>query len=182
MKLYRNLFLLFTLGIFISCADGKKQPEPEVKTIDTNSTADVALSEEQESLEFKDQQTADVYQQYQQLKNALVATDAEKASTEASNLITALTKKGADETVLKAAQNIVETDDVEKQRTAFVAVTTGVEAMLEGALSSGTIYKQYCPMAFNNTGGSWLSTSKEIRNPYFGDKMLKCGRVEAEIK
>jgi hypothetical protein len=36
-------------------------------------------------------------------------------------------------------------------------------------------------MAFNNTGGYWLSNSKEIRNPFFGDKMLKCGRIEKEI-
>ena len=32
-------------------------------------------------------------------------------------------------------------------------------------------------MAFNNTGAYWLSNSKEIYNPYFGDMMLNCGRV-----
>jgi hypothetical protein len=53
---------------------------------------------------------------------------------------------------------------------------------MEGALAAGTIYKQYCPMAFSNTGAYWLSESKEIRNPYFGDKMLKCGRIVSEIK
>jgi hypothetical protein len=37
-------------------------------------------------------------------------------------------------------------------------------------------------MAFGNTGAHWLSNTKEIQNPYFGDKMLKCGRVDAEIK
>ncbi|MBT7306171.1 MAG: DUF3347 domain-containing protein, partial [Bacteroidetes bacterium] len=26
-----------------------------------------------------------------------------------------------------------------------------------------------------------LSNSKEIRNPFFGDKMLKCGRIDKEI-
>ncbi|MFT4674108.1 MAG: hypothetical protein ACI9R6_001009, partial [Saprospiraceae bacterium] len=34
---------------------------------------------------------------------------------------------------------------------------------------------------FNNTGGYWLSNSKEIRNPYFGSKMLKCGRIDKEF-
>ena len=57
-----------------------------------------------------------------------------------------------------------------------------MEDILEGAIDSGTVYKQYCPMAFNNTGAYWFSNSKEIFNPYFGEKMLKCGRVEAEIK
>jgi hypothetical protein len=37
-------------------------------------------------------------------------------------------------------------------------------------------------MAFNNKGAYWISSSKDILNPYFGDKMLKCGRVDSEVK
>ncbi|UCJ09305.1 DUF3347 domain-containing protein [Chitinophaga pendula] len=40
-----------------------------------------------------------------------------------------------------------------------------------------TIYRQYCPMAFNNKGAYWLSDTTEVLNPYFGDKMLHCGEV-----
>ena len=29
-------------------------------------------------------------------------------------------------------------------------------------------------MANNNKGGYWLSEKKEIANPYYGSKMLKC--------
>jgi hypothetical protein len=53
---------------------------------------------------------------------------------------------------------------------------------VEGAVSSGAVYKAYCPMANNNQGATWLSDSKEIRNPYFGDKMLKCGSLKEELK
>jgi hypothetical protein len=56
-----------------------------------------------------------------------------------------------------------------------------MESVLEGAISTGEIYKQFCPMAFEGKGDYWYSTSSEIRNPYFGDKMLKCGRVEKVI-
>ena len=45
-----------------------------------------------------------------------------------------------------------------------------------------TIYVQHCPMADNNKGADWLSTSKEIKNPYFGSSMLTCGEVTKEIK
>jgi Cu(I)/Ag(I) efflux system membrane fusion protein len=45
-----------------------------------------------------------------------------------------------------------------------------------------TIYVQRCPMANNNKGADWLSTSKEIKNPYFGSSMLTCGEVTKEIK
>ena len=41
---------------------------------------------------------------------------------------------------------------------------------------------QYCPMANNDQGGYWLSNSEQIRNPYFGDKMLKCGEVKEVLK
>ncbi len=47
-------------------------------------------------------------------------------------------------------------------------------------IGAGTtkVYRQYCPMAFDNTGAYWLSDVAEIRNPYFGDMMLECGTVK----
>ncbi|RYF79677.1 MAG: DUF3347 domain-containing protein, partial [Chitinophagaceae bacterium] len=35
------------------------------------------------------------------------------------------------------------------------------------------IYLQYCPMK----NASWLSSAKQIRNPYYGSSMLTCGEV-----
>ena len=60
------------------------------------------------------------------------------------------------------------------------------EQMLALAKSFGPfeapIYVQHCPMADDNAGADWLSLDKEIRNPYFGDKMLKCGSVAETIQ
>ena len=134
------------------------------------------------SVTFKDPKVATVYQSYINLKTALVNTDAVTTASEGSNLMTAFTKAGAEEDVLKAAQTIAEATQVEVQRKAFVTVTAAVEKMLEGAIDSGVIYKQFCPMAFNFEGAYWLSNSKQISNPYFGDKMLRCGKVDREIK
>ncbi|TPV35641.1 efflux RND transporter periplasmic adaptor subunit [Paucihalobacter ruber] len=44
------------------------------------------------------------------------------------------------------------------------------------------IYVQHCPMANNNQGADWLSLSKEIKNPYFGSVMLRCGEVTDSIQ
>jgi Cu(I)/Ag(I) efflux system membrane fusion protein len=44
-----------------------------------------------------------------------------------------------------------------------------------------TVYSQFCPMADNNNGADWLSLEKQISNPYFGDKMLRCGRTKQTI-
>jgi len=44
------------------------------------------------------------------------------------------------------------------------------------------VYLQFCPMANGGKGASWLSKDEEIRNPYFGSRMLKCGRIKETIK
>lgn len=43
------------------------------------------------------------------------------------------------------------------------------------------IYHEYCPMAFNNDGATWLSNSIIIRNPYLPKTMLNCGEVRDSI-
>lgn len=43
------------------------------------------------------------------------------------------------------------------------------------------MYKMFCPMADNNAGAYWLSETKKVENPYFGAKMLTCGKVEEEL-
>lgn len=43
----------------------------------------------------------------------------------------------------------------------------------------GTVYKLHCPMVSGGKGAIWLQGDKEVRNPYFGQAMLKCAdRVE----
>jgi hypothetical protein len=44
------------------------------------------------------------------------------------------------------------------------------------------LYNQYCPLALNEKGGHWLSTSRNIENPYFGSKMLTCGALIDTLK
>ena len=40
------------------------------------------------------------------------------------------------------------------------------------------LYAIYCPMAFDGKGAYWIAETKEINNPYFGSKMLKCGEIK----
>jgi 5S rRNA maturation endonuclease (ribonuclease M5) len=40
------------------------------------------------------------------------------------------------------------------------------------------LYAIYCPMAFDGKGAYWIAETEEVSNPYFGSKMLKCGKVE----
>lgn len=179
---YCKLSLLaFALVAIFSCKNDKKEKEM-VEDPATETTTETTKTVVAGSAEFNDAEVAMIFQQYLKLKDALVETDAEAASKQADNLMTAFANEGVQEELLMAAQKIQEANDIETQRAQFVNVTEGLEELLQGAIAGGQVYKQFCPMAFNNEGAYWLSDSEEIRNPYFGDKMLKCGKVTAEIK
>ena len=42
------------------------------------------------------------------------------------------------------------------------------------------LYKIHCDM-YNNRGAYWLSDSQEVKNPYYGERMLNCGVIQEEI-
>ena len=87
------------------------------------------------------------------------------------------------ETMNTDSGTIAESDDVEVQRLAFSSLTSGLVSSIKYfGLEGDNVYYQYCPMAFNNKGDYWLSNSDEVLNPYFGDKMLRCGEVVEVIE
>jgi len=49
-------------------------------------------------------------------------------------------------------------------------------------LESETVYVQFCPMFDDNQGAFWLSTQKQIANPYYGDLMPTCGETKDSIQ
>lgn len=71
----------------------------------------------------------------------------------------------------------------EHQRIVFGSISDNIYTLLKLAeISNITIYKQYCPMAFNDQGAYWLSDHEEIQNPYFGHKMPECGEIAEILK
>jgi Cu(I)/Ag(I) efflux system membrane fusion protein len=74
---------------------------------------------------------------------------------------------------------IAASDDLEKQREGFAAFNMAFYNVIKVfGLNNETVYFQYCPMAFDDKGAYWFSEMNEIRNPYFGDMMLKCGETK----
>lgn len=133
---------------------------------------------------------------YLLLKNALVAGDAEKAKSSAQATLTSLEKfdasllTGKPKKVYDGQLDMIKTHntkilkatDVAAQRQELNMLSMHILALVKTFKANPMpLYKQHCPMAFDNKGASWLSESKEIRNPYFGDKMLKCGSVKDSI-
>ncbi|TVZ52163.1 DUF3347 domain-containing protein [Dokdonia sp. Hel_I_53] len=127
-----------------------------------------------------------IYESYLDLKAALVNTNAGDVASIASDIEEMIKEmNGTDQQLSKLTsflEKMAASSEVKKQRLLFENVTDEVEKLLSGKVTSGKVIKQYCPMAFDGKGAYWLSNSKEIRNPYFGDKMLKCGVVDIEIQ
>jgi Cu(I)/Ag(I) efflux system membrane fusion protein len=81
---------------------------------------------------------------------------------------------------MKAAlDKIKETEGIEPMREEFENLSNELIAVVGqfGVYPDKTLYKINCPMAFNNKGADWLQIDEDIRNPYFGASMYKCGQV-----
>ncbi|MEZ4884343.1 MAG: efflux RND transporter periplasmic adaptor subunit [Chitinophagales bacterium] len=134
---------------------------------------------------------------YLQLKDALVATD-----FEAANLASMALKQAMEKTDMMLLKGEVHTywmeqlkplnvhldllqkaKGVEDQRKQFSNVSDLLTVMVKAFGIDGTdLYVQFCPMGFDNIGAYWLSEVAQIQNPYFGDKMMKCGSVTDTLK
>lgn len=80
--------------------------------------------------------------------------------------------------IIEMLGDISSNSDIENQRAQLVTLNENMIPLVMNIKSAlETLYVQKCPMADNNKGAVWLSAEKEIKNPYYGDKMLTCGSV-----
>ena len=123
---------------------------------------------------------------YLKVKDALVASDAPqtvvsaKATLEALNAIPTSNLGKMEQEHFNASVKMLEAiaakTNLNNQRSHFVLLNEHLVALVSAfSTLENTLYVQQCPMANNNQGAVWLSIEKDIRNPYFGAAMLKCG-------
>ncbi|MBC9795924.1 DUF3347 domain-containing protein [Sinomicrobium weinanense] len=185
----KNRFVMAVLALgliagVLSCKDAKKET---VKTVEKNHEDHSGHEEAAQNKEatadltFKNDKISSAYGHYIHVKTALVNTDAKEAKSGAGMLVKALSEVENATKATDLAKTIEATDDVEKQREAFFGLSEEIVKVIDGQIASGAVYKQYCPMAFDFEGAYWLSSEEEIRNPYFGNKMLKCGEVKETL-
>lgn len=142
-------------------------------------------------------QLTDFVNQYFELKNSLVQSNFQLTQASAKKLESAINKidmkllNDKAHTVWMEHYSKIKNDigqlqtakDIEKQREIFSALSNQIIETVETfGLKTETVYVAYCPMALDGTGAYWLSELEEIKNPYFGTKMLKCGEVKKTIR
>jgi len=137
-----------------------------------------------------------IYDQYFQLKDALVASDRKTVATGAAKLASLLTTlkstdlTAAEQQVWKTQANAItqytkmlqEAKDLAKQREAFVSLSEEVYKLAKSSKPSLLVYQQKCPMFNDGKGATWLSLNKDIKNPYYGAQMLTCGNTIQTIQ
>lgn len=144
---------------------------------------------------FQEQLKA-VFDASQTLNEALVASDpvaAQAAATMTSKALDAVDMHLLDDaphmtwmeqlgTMVLSLKTISGSSDLDVQREALAPFSEALKESVKTFGIAGTAYLQYCPMANGNTGASWLSSNKEILNPYFGASMLHCGSTKEVIE
>lgn len=125
-------------------------------------------------------------QAYYEVKDALISSNASIAGTKATALINAIkanektnASKVLRDKILFDAEHIAESKDIEHQRDHFTSLSTDFYALVKAVkLNDKPVYYAYCPMKKSY----WLSEGEAIKNPYYGNKMLTCGKVAEVLK
>lgn len=130
---------------------------------------------------------------YLTLQSRLAEDDLEGATSAAARVLEQLgradpTSPGAEQSPVwtdiravteKTLRSMVAAGDIDSLRGDFSRLSESVQRAIEtfAADVDGPVYVIRCPMAFQGRGGDWLQTDKDVRNPYFGASMLRCGEV-----
>ena len=142
-------------------------------------------------------QLKEVYNDYINLKDALVKDDSKNVMSESKKLLDNLSKvdmklltnsvahnhwMSVKKEITPSATSISKTSDIKKQRTHFKSLSSYLISAVQLFGVNEKVFVEYCPMADNNNGAYWLSKEEKVINPYFGAAMLTCGEVKQIIE
>lgn len=185
----KYLFLILTTVFAVACNNTDKGTATAATTANTAAASGLDAS-------FENLMT-----QYYSLQDALVKSDTALANNAAQKIIIAAdslklgelgqadstnilmtTAQQYSGTIKAEAQGLLGESGLEPKRKEFQMITSNLfELARTIRYDNRKIYLINCPMAFDGEGADWLNGSTEIRNPYFGDKMLTCGSVKDSL-
>ncbi len=159
--------------------EGMEHDEMDASTGSMNSEAQVTDAKQ-------------VMADYMALKDALVATDKDAAAQAGKTMESALRgldissytdeqQKELKDIIADAAEHAehIGKSEMDHQREHFKTLSKDMIDMLAITGTDGKMYQMFCPMY--DGGSQWLSMEKEVKNPYYGSKMMSCGKMEKEI-
>ncbi|KAA2223382.1 DUF3347 domain-containing protein [Chryseobacterium sediminis] len=192
--------VLLVGGLLYSCTKNnstKKETKADLKMEEESSVATEPLKADNDSEKDKKESTdssafsiKQIVESYLPLKNALTKDDSKTASSEAKKLYSVLKKQDVSklspevkdilESAAENAEHISEkSDDIAHQREHLLSLSNDITDLIKEKGTDGLkLYQDFCPMYNNGKGGTWISESEEIVNPYEGQKMINCGSIK----
>jgi len=180
----------------MSCKDGKKGDAAEPMSNEMHQEDGDNQGDSEKMMTNNSNKSASdaIIDNYLKIKNALVADNQEKAAEAGGDIVGDLNDFDKSsysseeqqeltdiiEDAKEHAEHISE-NAMEHQREHFDILSKDVIDMIAITGTGKKLYQDFCPMYNDNQGAAWLSTTKEIKNPYFGSKMMGCGEVQKEI-
>ena len=190
----KNTFfgIAITAISFVACNSDNLAKDSNQKSADTTQT-----NVQSTSAGTKDTASIrEIVSGYLQLKNALV-TDNGKEAANAGKAISETMKnfkkatlnpaqkkayEDVEDDIKEHAEHIGENGDkIAHQREHFEMLSKDIYDLVKTFGGGQTLYKDYCPMYNDRKGATWISETKEIKNPYLGKKMPTCGSVKEVI-
>lgn len=186
----KKFIAIAALASLIACGGKDKKAEEEPKK-------DEPLSQAKISAQLDDQ-FSKLLTEYYHVKDALVLSNDSLATTSAKRLAQSaeaidvkqikadssvvLTAKDIKDNISAGAKDLASATGIEPKRRAFKDISDNMYQLFRAVkYDKQVIYYQHCPMAFNDEGADWLNSTADIKNPYFGKKMLTCGEVKDSI-
>jgi membrane fusion protein, copper/silver efflux system len=138
-----------------------------------------------------------IFNAYILFKNQLVESDAKSSFTESQNLLKKIETTGMNlfsgasheywmlksSLIRTALKEIKPTSNIDEIRKSFVIISENLIKVFKAfGTGNNKAFVQFCPMANQNIGAFWLSTDKQIKNPFYGSMMLNCGETRDTIK
>lgn len=189
---YTKTVSIFSLSLLIfttiSCKEEKKEDVAPV-------AKEIPVNEDSEAEKTASTNASDaILENYLKVKDALVADNQEEAASAGKLLVANFQNFDKSqysseeqqeltdiiEDAQEHAEHIAESP-IDHQREHFDILSKDVIDMIAITGTGKKLYQTFCPMYNNNKGAQWLSSTKDIQNPYYGSKMMDCGEIQKEI-
>ena len=178
--------------VFQSCQD---KPDQE----NVSEQKPVPLNISQNSGTFNES-FAKLLQTYFSLKDAFINADTVKVNSAANLLVQYSDSLNINElkgdssgmiretanyfasTISGSAKVLTGQNNIDDKLREFNMITDAMWGLTRTVKYEGQkVYYQFCPLAFDNTGGYWLSDKIDSDNPYVSDKAKGCSQVNDSL-
>jgi len=135
------------------------------------STAVMAEDANKQAAAVSEAEADPMFEGYAAVSTALYKDDLAAAKLAATGIV----KQDKDSAMVKHAQGIADSKDLDEARMHFKELS---DAAIPVAKAEKTMHRMHCPMAMDGKGADWLQASAdEVQNPYMGAAMPHCGKV-----